>query len=381
MTTKRSVLAAGPIAAALLAAGIPAAVLGLSGPSSAVQHPQATARTIAWLPTHGGASLHAALARMAAKHASDRADYLAYVAFAGGDEVVQADVTSDSIIGTIPADTGEGVAVTPDDSTVYIAETGQYYVLAYDPSTRKSASIEVGAYPQDVAIAPDGNVVYATVTGGDTGPGGSDEVAVISTATNTVTSDIRVGTAPRQVVFSPDGDYAYVSTENGVYVIDVTSSSVVRVFHAPFSDRQGPQGIAVSADGKTLYATYPAANAVWELNAATGAPQGVTTAGDEAYAVTAAGTSLYVADMNDDKVSVVSTVTGKVTGTIAVGRLPMSIATTPDGSQVWVGNGLSGSISVISVASGTVTATISGGPGTSPLDAAPLGIAFARPPS
>lgn len=75
-------------------------------------------------------------------------------------------------------------------------------------------------------------------------------------------------------------------------------------------------------------------------------------------------------------VSVLSAATGKVTGTISVGRLPMSIAATPDGSQVWVGNGLTGSVSVISVASGKITATIGGGPGTATLDAAPLGISF-----
>ena len=74
-----------------------------------------------------------------------------------------------------------------------------------------------------------------------------------------------------------------------------------------------------------------------------------------------------------------SAAAGKVTGTISVGRLPMSIAATPDGSQVWVGNGLTGSVSVISVASGKITATIGGAPespGTATLDAAPLGISF-----
>jgi YVTN family beta-propeller protein len=89
-------------------------------------------------------------------------------------------------------------------------------------------SIGVGPYPQDVAVSPDGSLVYATVTGGDTGPGGSDVVAVIGTATNSVTGDITVGTGPRQVVFSPDGDFAYVTTENAIDVIGTATSSVVR---------------------------------------------------------------------------------------------------------------------------------------------------------
>ncbi|HEY1624326.1 MAG TPA: alkaline phosphatase family protein, partial [Streptosporangiaceae bacterium] len=113
------------------------------------------------------------------------------------------------------------------------------------------------------------------------------------------------------------------------------------------------------------------------VNAVTGARLGDTTVGAEPYAVVTAGPSVYVADMNDDQVSVLSSATGRVTGRIDVGRLPMSLAVTPDGAQVWVGNGLSGSISVISVASGKVVRTISGGPGTSAVDTAPLGIAFA----
>jgi YVTN family beta-propeller protein len=384
MTDKRFMFPA-PAAATMLA-GLAISVSACG--SSSTQHPahnfEAAAKTLTWTPTGGAASVEAASVRPAgrhAKHARDTLDYLGYVALGTANEVVAANLATARITGTIADNAGDSVAVTPGDSTVYIADTGKFDVLAYDVSAKKSKRIEVGPFPQDVSVSPDGSVLYATVTGGDTGPGGSDKVAVISTATNRVTGDIRVGNAPRQVVFSPDGSYAYVTTQDGIYVIDAASSSVVHVFRASRHDPQGPQGIAVSADGRTLYVTYPAANSVRELNAATGATLGKTTVGAEPYAVTTAGASLYVADTNQDEVSVVSTATGKVTHTIAVGRLPMSIAATPDGSQIWVGNGLSGSVSVISVASGRVIATLGGGPAATTLDAAPLGIAFAKPPS
>jgi YVTN family beta-propeller protein len=384
MTDKRFAFPA-PVAAPVAATVLAGLAIGVSacGSPYPAQNLKATVKTLAWAPTGGAASVEAASVRPAgrhAKHARDTLGYLAYVALGTANEVVAANLATARITGTIADSAGDSVAVTPGDSTVYIADTGKFDVLAYDVSTKKSKRIEVGPFPQDVSVSPDGSVLYATVTGGDTGPGGSDKVAVISTATNRVTGDIRVGDAPRQVAFSPDGSYAYVTTQYGIYVIDAASSSVVHVFRTSHHDPQGPQGIAVSADGKTLYVTYPAANSVRELNAATGATLGKTTVGAEPYAVTAAGTSLYVADTNEDEVSVVSTTTGKVTRTIAVGRLPMSVAATPDGSQVWVGNGLSGSVSVISVASGRVIATL-GGRGTTTLDAAPLGIAFAKPSS
>ena len=300
-------------------------------------------------------------------HGPGGVDYNAYVALGSGNEVVRVDAATGRVTGAIADNAGQGVAVTPDDSTLYIADTGQYGVLAHDLRTRRTTYIVVGPYPQEVTVSPEGNVVYATATGSDT-------VSVISTATNTVTARVKVGTAPRQLVFSPDGEYAYVTTLDGIDVIDVATSSVARVFRRP-----GPQGIAVGFAGKALYVTYPSANSVRKLNAATGATLAVTKTGAEPYAIAAAGPSLFVADMNDDTVSVVSAATGTVTRTIGVGRLPMSVAVTPNGKQVWIGNGLSGSVSVISVPSAKVVATITGWPGRPPLDTAPLGIAFAKP--
>ena len=85
-----------------------------------------------------------------------------------------------------------------------------------------------------------------------------------------------------------------------------------------------------------------------------------------------------MADENSNSVDVISAATGRVTGSIAVQGLPMSIAATPDGSQVWVGNILDGDVTVIDPATDTVTGTVLQGAGTANFQAAPLGIAFVR---
>jgi YVTN family beta-propeller protein len=82
--------------------------------------------------------------------------------------------------------------------------------------------------------------------------------------------------------------------------------------------------------------------------------------------------------MNSDPVAVIGTATGRVTGSVAAGRLPALIAVTPDGSRVWAGNTLSGNVTVINAAANTVAGTVLTGTGTATLDAAPLGIAFVR---
>jgi YVTN family beta-propeller protein len=309
-------------------------------------------------------------------------DFDAYVAAAGGDEVLQVDVSTDTITGAYGADTAEGVAVTPNNSPVFIAETGQYDVIPVNVATgAEGTPIEVGAYPQDVAVSPDGSTVYATLTGGDTGPGGSSQVAVISTATGTVTGDITVGTGPRQVAFSPDGTRAYVTTENGVDVIDTAANRVIAAINIP----TGAQGLAVSPNGSTVYVTSPQTGQLVVISTARDRVVADIPAGAEPYAVavTPDGSTAYVTDMNSDSVMAINTATDRTAANIAVGELPGSVAVTPDGSQLWVGNILDGDITVISPATNTVVGTIDGAPGVAPppastgtLDGAPLGITF-----
>jgi YVTN family beta-propeller protein len=335
-------------------------------------------------PVTASLTQHATLTRALqaiAKTAGSSASYYAYIAAETGSEVVEVNVAAGSIVGTISADSVEGVAVTPDGSTAYLAETGQYYVIADDLATKAQTKIEVGAYPQDVAVSPTGKVVYATVTAGDTGPGGSDVIAAIDPATNKVTADIRVGPAPRQVVFSDDGSTAYVTTETGIYEISTATSRVVRVIPEAGATN-GPQGIALSPNGATLYVTNPDAGTVAAIDAASGKVVASASGLAEPYSVTVtpSGSTLYVADMNSDSVSVLSAATMKASATVSVGRLPMSVTTSPDGSQVWVGNGYTGDVSVISTATNSVVATLAQGTGTSNLDAALTDIAFAPAP-
>lgn len=306
--------------------------------------------------------------------------YVAYVAVAGAYRVFTVDVAGHRILrSNIATDAAQGVAATPDGRKVYVANTGQYDVLVVDPVSGVKRSVHVGPYPRDVAVSPDGRKAYAAVSGGDTGKGGADTVAVIDTRTDRVVRKIRVGTAPRQVVFAAKGARAYVTYDTGIAVVDARSDRVVRRIR----DTAGPQGVAVDPAGRTLYVTNPRAGTVSVFDAQSGRERGRIRAGDQPWGVevTAGGTKVYVTQMNDNAVAVVDAAARRVRRVIAVGRLPSSLAMTPDGTEVWVGNILSGSISVISTASETVVTTISGGTGTKPIDAAPLGIAFAKAPS
>jgi phospholipase C len=355
-------LAIGASAVAVLAAE-PVAASALSGSSGPAQPRPANSQP-------GGPSwtAHDSAARRR------MGPYLAYVALAGGYMVARVDVASHTVLpGSIGTDTAEGVAVTPDGRTVYVANTGQYQLLAVDAATLRRTAITVGAYPGDVAVSPDGSQVYVTDTGGDTGPGGSQAVAVVSTATNAVTARIDVGAAPRRVVFAPDGKHAYVSTARGVAVIDTATLRATRVPGITTA-----QGLAVN--GTTLYATEPDADRVWIVDTSRPRATGSFAAGEEPWAVTVTpdGRRVYVADMNSDSAGVYDAASHRRLADVAVGRLPSMIAAIPDGSEVWVGNDMSGTISVIDTATDRLTTTIVGGRPNRTLDSAPLGIAFAK---
>jgi YVTN family beta-propeller protein len=304
-------------------------------------------------------------------------DYHAYVALTGGDSVAEIDVDSDTILADgIKADTAEGIAAAPDGSRIFVAETGQYDVIAVNLSTGKRKHIAVGAYPQQVAVSPGGQTVYATVTGADTGSDGAGKVAVISTADSKVTREITVGDGPRQVVVSRDGTRVYVSTDHGIAVIGTASARVITTI----ADPAGPQGLAVSPGGSVLYVTNPAASSLWMISTVSGRVIRRVAAGAQpaAIALTPDGRTLYVADTDADCVLAVAAGTGRLIARIPVGGLPGSVAITPDGSQVWVGNILTGNISVIDAATNIVAGTINGGTGTATLNAAPLGIVFVK---
>ena len=112
-----------------------------------------------------------------------------------------APVTATVPVGTSPF----GVAVTPDGSHAYVANSGAGTVSVINTITNTvSGAVTVGAAPHGVAVTPDGSHVYVTNSGAST-------VSVISTATNTVTGTVSVGSSPQGVAISPDGSTAYVA--------------------------------------------------------------------------------------------------------------------------------------------------------------------------
>ena len=182
-----------------------------------------------------------------------------YLADISGGSASVMSLATDSVIATIPIG-GEAadVALSPNGTHVYVtasnnASAGTVSVIN-TATDAIAATIPVGTYPTGVAVSPNGADVYVA--------NGNYTVSVISTATDKVTATIQNGTLPSgpygpvyatndEVAVSPDGSVVYVtnSNSNTVSVIDTATNTII----ATIPTGSNPRGVLVSPDGNTLY--------------------------------------------------------------------------------------------------------------------------------
>ena len=165
------------------------------------------------------------------------------------------------------------------------------------------------------------------------------------------------------------------TSDNTVSIIDVPSGTVIGA--VPVDSE--PQGVAVAADGTTVYVTNlfginqnnQISGTVSVINAAQ-FPQAVTATvaspGTFPPGITLSpdGTKAYFTNglTATPELSVIDTATNMVTGSIAVPGTPgAGVAVSPDGGHVYVPNGTTtGIVTVISIAANGVSASIPVGP-------------------
>jgi 6-phosphogluconolactonase (cycloisomerase 2 family) len=180
---------------------------------------------------------------------------------------------------------------------------------------------------------------------------------------------------PTGIALSPDGKSLYVSNsaESTVsqYTVDPATGALSPKTPASVASGAGPrhEGIAVTPDGKSAYVTNLNDNSVsqYDVEPLTGtlsAKSPATVAagsGPNGIAVTPDGKSAYVANLNEGTVSQydIDPLTGamspKAPASVAAGTSPAGVAVTPDGKSVYVKN--AGTISQydVSPANGTLS--------------------------
>ena len=283
----------------------------------------------------------------------------------------------------------EGVTVSPDGRTVYVANQGSRVLSVVDAGTRKVTEVRLRNTPRFVATSRDGHLVFVSMYENDKSGSG---VAVVEAAGRKVLRYMSTGVQPytlavgpdgrvwvpihserRVEVYSPDGResdghvlvppnphavafsaqlrraFTPNHESNSVAIIDMRTDKLLK--SVPVS--RAPHSIAVSPDGRTALVAGYEANTADLIDADTLQRRGPFKVGKQPQSVAFAadGKHAYVVNEGGNSVSVLDGRTGRVTATVGVGRSPRTIGVAPDGRVAYVSNGDDDTISVLRTAS------------------------------
>jgi 6-phosphogluconolactonase (cycloisomerase 2 family) len=252
---------------------------------------------------------------------------------------------------------GASIAVAPSNQYVYVGgygtTAGSVYGLVNSPpgtlASVPNAPVVAGNTPLGIAVDPTSSFVFASASSEShlfsyliNGDGS------LTAATN---SPVSAGSGPQGVAVWPLGTassgYVYTATSGDLYVHGFSYDStgnLTQLLTSPYNTYgAGPEGIAIDPQGKYLYSTNyvdgtvssfsinPANGALTPLTVnppATGNMNHVATPGPIDVKVDPSGQYVYVANYNDNSISMFSSSAGILTlvNTWATDQNPTSIA-------------------------------------------------------
>jgi YVTN family beta-propeller protein len=268
----------------------------------------------------------------------------------------------------------DAVAVTPSGSTAYVVDGANKRVY---PVTISSGTLGSGIVvgnqgdPGAIAVTPNGEEVYVANFA-------AHNVSVIATSSNTVTATVTIGAGetgkPIALVATPNSAHVYVADQGNSKIDDITTSShtvtatitVGSMVDANVAGGGDPNILAITPDGKKLYAASYTGHAVQDIATSTDTVTATislfesATANPNALGLTPNGCQLYAHDHAHNVVDTITVSTDAVAAHPAVGATgdPTGMSATPDSTHVYVANQAGPSVSVIATATNTVTATL-----------------------
>lgn len=219
-----------------------------------------------------------------------------------GDLVTVINALTDQIITEIDLDTlgvfaseVEGITITPDGSTVYVAdEQGSGAIWAISTATDQVMMTNTLAVdePENLCISPDGAFLYMA---------DNSEVHKISTATLTIVASAPTGGDGHGVTISPDGAVVYAQSSSGVTAYDATSLAVIGSWSANgYSMEYDPIAnlVLCASEGNYVDVLDPALGNIDQINLSSGGAAGIAVSGDGSVYYIATSGGIYSVDAN-----------------------------------------------------------------------------------
>lgn len=173
-----------------------------------------------------------------------------------------------------------------------------------------------------------------------------------------------------QAVAMPAAPKAYVGVfnDNAVAVVDTGTNRVVAAIPIP----AGPHGLAISPDGRRVYASSDGASSLSVISTMTDRVVSTIEVGKSPHglAITPDGREVLVAVYGESQVAIVDTVRNEVVAKIGVGN-PHNIAISPDGRTAYVASQTPGATGLIILDLATRRQA-----GAIPLDKTPRALTF-----
>lgn len=255
------------------------------------------------------------------------------------------------------------IAVSPSLGFIAILNQAQNQVTIMDTIVYKplTSPVATGKAPSGICFSPDGGLMMVANSGDSTvsvirvnATGGIPAVSFTQLA------KLQVDGAPQQVTMSADGKYLYISVDRGVLregTLDVYKKDSSNTFSPVVSLNVGksPRGIAVAPSGAQLFVANCNEDSISVIGvAATGAHSIVKTIANVkskpvGIAVTPDGNIILVACSDTGSVIALNAVSPDTSprNIIQVGASPQSVAVLPGGAYAFVTNSGDATVSML----------------------------------
>lgn len=231
------------------------------------------------------------------------------------------------------------------DGTLLVANRNGGSISLFDLATRvEIARLPVGPIiPHELAVSPDGRLALTAEYGPDDRPG--RHLLVIDVPDARIVGRIDLGPAsrPHSVMFLPDSRRAVATMQDSdqVALVDVTTLKVLRTY--PTGGREGHM-VRLSPDATRAYVTSREGEGTLSVIFLEGDRPPVvipTGKGAEGLAITPDGGEVWVANRQEDTISVINAETLEKVATVASRPLAGRVEAGP-GGRVVVPNGNTG---------------------------------------
>lgn len=245
-------------------------------------------------------------------------------------------------------------------SVFYVPNAGDGTISVIDYEQGKTVdTIKLGTdqASHGIALSLDRKVLFA-----GTGFEGKTLLA-IDTNTKKKINELKFDEGVHGIDLSPDGKNLYVSLNPGLgknggklAIVDIDNLKLKGLVETG----EGPAHVAVTADGSQIWTANVNDDSISIVDAETAVVIKTISVGDvpNEVAVMPDSRFAFAANVDSNTVSVIDMKTLEVIKEIEAGEAPHGVTVTPDGKELWVSNNQSNDVSVISTDNFRVLATI-----------------------